>query len=82
MATSIHPSIPVLSPTIPIFPLSFTCLLPFFGCTLHINLFYTLRNILPEAICCCFVLLELSNVCMPTFIPTIANMDQLFGVIA
>ena len=38
----------------PIFPLLnrkivlFTCLLSFFGCTLH--LFYTLRNILPEAI--------------------------------
>ena len=30
------------------------------------------------------MLLELSYmyVCMPTFIPTIANMDQLFGEIA
>ena len=58
MATSIHPSIPVLSPSflyhpyIPSFQskdFSFTCLLPFFGCTLHISL----RNILPQAICCC-----------------------------
>ena len=59
MATSIHPSIPVLSPSflyhpyIPSFQskdFSFTCLLPFFGCTLH-NI---LNNILPQAICCCF----------------------------
>ena len=62
MATSIHPSIPVLSPSflyhpyIPSFQskdFSFTCLLPFFGCTLHI--LNSLRNnILPQAICCCF----------------------------
>ena len=55
-----HPSILVLSPSflyhpyVPSFKskdFSFTCLLPFFGCTLH--LFYTLRNIiLPEGICC------------------------------
>ena len=88
MATSIHPSIPVLSPSflyhpyIPSFKskdFSFTCLLPFFGCTL--NNTYTMKNILPEAICCCLptsyfyaVLLELCYVCTPTFI---ANMGQL-----
>ena len=64
MATSIHPSLSCPLPfyTIPIFPLFnrnifhlYTCLLTFFGCTLHITfLFYTLKNILPEAICCCF----------------------------
>ena len=63
MATSIHPSIPVLSPSFlyhPYIPsleskdFSFTCLLSFFGCTRPITfLFYSLRNILPEAICCC-----------------------------
>ena len=47
----------------------------FFGYTLH--LFYTLRNILPEAICCCLhpcvyvVLLELCYICMATSIANI-----------
>ena len=74
MATCIHPSQSCLPPfyTIPIFPLlNSTCLLPFFGCTLH--LFYTLRNIiLPEVICCCLhtcclyiVLLELCYIYLP-----------------
>ena len=85
---SIHPSIPVLSPSHPYIPsfkskdFSFTCLLSFFGCTRPITfLFYSLRNILPEAICCCLAtscfyapLLEL---CTLTFIATIANMGQL-----
>ena len=42
--------------------------------------FYTMRNKLPEAICCCLrtfypyvVLSELPYVCTPTFIATIAN---------
>ena len=56
--------------TILIFPLSnrsFTCLLSFFCCTLHIK-FYTLRNIiLPGAIYCCLhtccVYVVLSEVC-------------------
>ena len=94
MATSIHPSIPVLSPSFlyhPYIPsleskdFSFTCLLSFFGCTRPITvLFYSLRNILPEAICCCLAtsyfyaaLLELCYVCTPTFIATIVNMGQL-----
>ena len=89
MATFIHPSIPVLSPSflyhpyIPSFQskdFSFTCLLPFFGCTLH-NILNSLRNILPRAIYLLLflyaVLLKLSYVCMPTFIATIANMGQL-----
>ena len=83
MATSIHPSIPVLSPSflyhpyIPSFQ-SFTCLLPFFGCTLHI--LNSLRNIIASGYLLLFlyaVLLKLSYVCMPTFIATIANMGQL-----
>ena len=74
MATSIHPSIPVLSPSflyhphIPSFKsIHLLVSFLFFGCTLHIN---TLRNILPEAICCCLptsyfylVLLELCYAC-------------------
>ena len=93
MATSIHPSIPVLSPSflyhpyIPSFQskdFSFTCLLPFFGCTLHI--LNGLRNIIASGYLLLFlyaVLLKLSYVCMPTFIATIANMGQLyFGQIA
>ena len=84
MATSIHP---VLSPSflyhpyIPSFQLkdfSFTCLLPFFGCTLHI--LNSLRNIIASGYLLLFVyavLLKLSYVCMPTFIATIANMGQL-----
>ena len=87
MATSIHPSIPVLSPSflyhpyIPSFQskdFSFTCLLPFFGCTLHI--LNSLRNIIASDYLFLFlyaVLLKLSYVCMATFIPTIANMGQL-----
>ena len=90
MAASIQPSIPVLSPSflyhpyIPSFQskdFSFTCLLPFFGCTLHnyikIN---SLRNIIASDYLLLFlyaVLLKLSYVCMPTFIATIANMGQL-----
>ena len=78
--------IPVLSPSHPYIPsfkskdFSFTCLLSFFCCTLHI----TLRNILPGAIYCCLhtccvyvVLSELCYVCTPTFIATIATMGQL-----
>ena len=49
--------------------------------------FYTLRNILPEAICCCLhacclyiVLLELCNVYMPTFIATIALVTMKAGI--
>ena len=92
MATSIHPSIPVLTPFFFIPPLyfsfeskhySFTSLLPFF--LMHTAYYtYPLRNILPKVICCCLptsclyvVLLELCYVCMGTFIATVANMGQL-----
>ena len=87
MATSIHSSLSCLLPfyTIPIFPLfklkdfSFTCLLPFFRCTLHITfLFYSLRNIyldkLPEAIYCClqtytvYDVLLMYYMCLPVFL--------------
>ena len=50
--------------------------------TLHIK-FYALRNILPGVIYCWLhacvyvVLSELCYLCTPTFIATIANMDQL-----
>ena len=68
MATSIHPSIPVLSPSFLYHPyiqskdFSFTCLLPFFGCTLHIIL-NSLRNIIASGYLLLFlyaVLLKLS----------------------
>ena len=100
MATSIHSSLSCLPPfyTIPIFPLfkskdfSFTCLLPFFRCTLHITfLFYSLRNIYIFLGCLllfyCAVLFNclmyawqlslLQFANMGTFIATIANMGQL-----
>ena len=93
MATSIHPSIPVLSPSflyhpyIPSFQskdFSFTCLLPFFGCTLHNIILNSLKNILPQAICWFLyaVLLKLSYVCMPTLMLQLLiwasyNLDRL-----
>ena len=63
MAKSIHPSLSCLLPfyTIPIFPLLnrkifhlLASFLLFLDAHYILNLFYTLRNILPEAICCCF----------------------------
>ena len=70
-----HPSILVLSPSflyhpyIPSFKskdFSFTCLLPFFGCTLH--LFSTQRNILSEGICCCLhIYIVLLKLCYANF---------------
>ena len=95
MATSsIHPSLSCLLPfyTIPIFPLwnrkIFHLLVSFLFLDVATRpitfLFYSLRNILPEASCCCLAtsyfyaaLLELCYVCTPTFIATIANMGQL-----
>ena len=67
---SIHPSLPVLSPSflyhpyIPPFK-SIHLLVSF----LFLDAHYSLRNILPQAICCCFFMpCYLSYVYMPSFI--------------
>ena len=85
MATSIHPSIPVLSPSFLYHPyissfqskdFSFTCLLPFLDAH-YIIILNSLRNIFAAGYLLLFlyaVLLKLSYVCMPTFIATIAKL--------
>ena len=91
MAKSIHPSLSCLLPfyTIPIFPLLnrkiFHLLFSILFLDAHyiLNLFYTQRNILPEAICCCFfmpcycLMVYMPCIHIPSFMATTANIRHV-----